>query len=186
MARYRNKMRIALVMGGLRPGNSEPMSEALREDILHHWHEVQRASGQTFLFEGALPHDFVYDTEPASRAVLVVGGMQAEKIFPYFKAVQSAFYTAGEDVTQKDTLLRLAGELDLDRAAFSRAFDSESAKNKVQLHFRQAREFAVRGFPTVVAQDAQGYDKLAYGYHGYDALAAQIDEWLAAHPVAGD
>jgi len=185
MARYRSKMRIALVMGGLRPGTREPLNDTLSKEILHHWHEVQRTSGQTFNFEDALPPGLVYDTEPASRAVLVVGGLQAEMIFPYFNAVQAAFYTAGEDVTQKDILLRLAGELGLDRVAFSRGFDSEMAKSKVQLHFRQAREFAVQGFPTIVAQNAETYEQLAYGYRTYDVLSALIDQWLVAHPATG-
>ncbi len=97
---YRERMKIALVLGGLRPGETAPMTAAGREEILHHWHQVHERTGQAFRFEDALPEGFVYDTEPASRAVVTMGGIDPALIFPLFKAIQSAFYAEGRDVTQ--------------------------------------------------------------------------------------
>jgi putative protein-disulfide isomerase len=58
----------ALVPGGLRTGGS-----ALEADhaayILEHWQAVTEATGQPFR-DGALPDGFVYDTEPACRALV--------------------------------------------------------------------------------------------------------------------
>jgi len=39
---------IRLVMGGLRPGTKEPMSEASKREIRGHWEHVEAASGQPF------------------------------------------------------------------------------------------------------------------------------------------
>ena len=65
---YADRLKVALLLGGLRPGTTEPMTAALREEILHHWQAVQRRTGQPFLFENAMPAGCVYDTEPPSRA----------------------------------------------------------------------------------------------------------------------
>ncbi|MEW6590508.1 MAG: DsbA family protein, partial [Pseudomonadota bacterium] len=70
---YQERLRIALVLGGLRH-ETTPMTTAQREEILHHWHAVHTRTGQPFRFDGALPEGFVYDTEPACRAVATMGG----------------------------------------------------------------------------------------------------------------
>ena len=51
---FDQKLKIALMLGGLRPGTTEAMSEAARKEILHHWHEVQKKCGADFTFEDAL------------------------------------------------------------------------------------------------------------------------------------
>jgi putative protein-disulfide isomerase len=155
---FHDRMKIALVLGGLRPGETTPMTASARDDILHHWHAVHERTGQPFQFEGALPDGFVYDTEPASRAVITVGGLEPTLIFAMFKAIQSAFYAAGRDVTQTDVLTELAAGLGLDAATFLQAFDSDTARSRTQAHFRQARQAGVTGFPSIIVQqDAQLY-----------------------------
>ena len=54
---YRDRVPVRLVMGGLRPGTVKPITPEERDEILHHWHEVQRRTGQVFLFEDAMPED---------------------------------------------------------------------------------------------------------------------------------
>ena len=87
---YRNRMKIALVLGGLRPGETTPMTPAAREDTLHHWHDVHTRTAQPFQFEGALPEGFVYNTEPASRAVVAVSSIEPNLIFQDSSASKSS------------------------------------------------------------------------------------------------
>ena len=77
---YSDRLNVELVLGGLRPGTKAPMGSAQREEILHHWQAVQRQTGQPFRFEGALPEGFIYDTEPASRAVVAISAIKPETI----------------------------------------------------------------------------------------------------------
>lgn len=176
---YRPRLKVALVLGGLRSDTS-PQTAAQREEILHHWHQVHARSGQPFRFEDAMPDGFVYDTEPASRAVLAAGSLDAELIFPMYKTIQSAFYAEGRNVTQRDVLADLAAGLGLERDAFLQAFESEAMRSKAQAHFNHARQAGVRGFPTLILQ--QG-DKLHLITHGWQPLAeiraaldAKLDE----------
>jgi putative protein-disulfide isomerase len=176
---YAEQMKIALMLGGLRPGTTEPMTPQSREEILHHWQDVHRMTGQSFDFEDALPEGFVYDTEPPSRAVIAVAGIDAETTFAYFKAVQAAFYAYGQDVTRADTLAALAEEHNIDKARFLERFHSEDARKLTQRHFEVTRQTGVRGFPTVVLQNEAGGTLLTNGYRPLAELTPEIDKWLA-------
>ena len=175
---YRERMKIALVLGGLRPGTITPMTAAARDDILHHWHQVHERTGQPFQFDGSLPEGFIYDTEPASRAVVAVGGLDPSKIFAMFKAIQSAFYAAGRDVTQTAVLAELAAALGIDATAFLTAFDSDAARARTQAHFTQARKAGARGFPTLILQRGEQIDRIADGCLPLATVRAELDRLL--------
>lgn len=176
---YHERLKIALVLGGLRPGTTSPMTALTRDEILHHWHQVHERSGQPFRFDGALPDGFIYDTEPASRAVVTAGGLDASKIFAMFKAIQAAFYAAGRDVTQPAVLAELAVGIGIDPAAFLQAFDSDAARAKTQAHFAQSRKAGVRGFPTLILQRGEQLDRITDGWQPLDAVQAELDRVLA-------
>jgi putative protein-disulfide isomerase len=175
---YRESLKIALVLGGLRPGETAPLTAAGREDILHHWHQVHARTGQPFRFENALPEGFVYDTEPASRAVVTLGGIDPALIFPLFRAIQSAFYAAGRDVTQPGVLADLAAGLGVDAAAFLQAFDSDAARARTQAHFRQARQAGVRGFPALILQQDARLQTVSSGCQPLETVRDAIDRYL--------
>lgn len=175
---YRDRMKIALVLGGLRH-ETAPMTPLQREDILRHWRAVHARTGQPFRFDDALPTGFVYDTEPACRAVVAVGGIDLTQSFAMFKAVQSAFYAEARDVTQPDILAGLAAQIGVDAAAFLRAFDSEAARARTQAHFRQARQAGVRGFPALILQQGEQLQPISSGCQPLQSVRAAIDTRLA-------
>ena len=175
---FANDLKIALVLGGLRPGSTEPMEDTSHEEILHHWHEVHKRTGQAFKLDGAMPAGFIYDTEPPSRAVVTMGELNAESVLPYFKSIQAAFYSEGRDVTQPEILSELAGAFDVKSSAFNAKFAEEEIKLKTLAHFQRARQFGVRGFPTLVLQDVKGYSLLSHGYQDFESLAPLITAWL--------
>lgn len=179
---YRNRMKIALMLGGLRPGVTTPMPQTECDEILHHWQEVQARSGQAFSFDGAPSAGFVYNTEPASRAVISVGTLDAVTTFPYFKSVQTAFYVAQRDVTQTEVLADLAQDHGIAKHAFLARFEAEAMREKTRQHFVSTRQAEVRGFPTLIAQNAAGRAMLSNGYCTLDEFQSVLDAWLAASP----
>ena len=174
---YRARMKIALVLGGLRH-ETAPMTTAQREDILHHWRAVQARTGQPFRFDDALPPGFLYDTEPACRAVVTVGGIDTGQIFALFKAIQTAFYAGGRDVTQPGVLAELAAGLGVDGETFVRDFASDAARARTQAHFRQARQAGVRGFPTLIVQRDTQLHPVCTGCQPLDTVRAAIERCL--------
>ena len=120
----------------------------------------------------------MYDTEPACRAVVTVGGIDTGQIFPLFKAIQTAFYAGGRDVTRADVLADLAVQLGVDAEVFLRDFGSDAAHTRTQAHFRQARQAGVRGFPTLILQQDAQLQPVCNGYQPLDAVREAIDRCL--------
>ncbi|MCB2551618.1 hypothetical protein KQ767_16300, partial [Listeria monocytogenes] len=88
------------------------------------WQTVQQTTGQPFRFDDALPEGFVYDTEPACRALVAARSLDEESDWPLVRAIQRAFYAEGRDVTQAAVLAGLAEAVGLPRIEFAAAFDS--------------------------------------------------------------
>ena len=175
---YGDRLRMELLLGGLRAGTKTPLPLQQREEILHHWHAVQRATGQPFSFEGAMPEGFIYDTEPASRAVIAASRISPDAVFPFFNTVQSAFYVDQQDVAQQEVLERLAVGTGLDAQLFSQVFESDAVKELTVAHFRQARQWGVHGFPTVIGQNDTDYAVLTRGYCSFEDFRPRLDRWL--------
>jgi len=169
---------IRLVVGGLRPGTSEAMDDAMKGTIRHHWEEVGRASGQPFSYEFFERDGFVYDTEPACRAAVTMRYLAPEATLPYLAALHRAFYVEGEDTTDPATLARLAEDFGVDADAFAEALASEGLAKATLEDFQFSQRLGVGGFPTVVVNDRQGYALLTAGFRPFEALQPNLEAWL--------
>ena len=67
-----------LVMGGLRPFGTEKIVD-LKSFLRHHWDEVKNRSGQDFQYDILDNTNFIYDTEPPSRAVVAMRTLNPAK-----------------------------------------------------------------------------------------------------------
>ena len=169
-----NAYQVELVMGGLRAGETRAITVELRDYVLHHWQQVAQTTGQPFDFENALPDGFVYDTEPACRAVVVVRESQPELGLAYLHALQQAFYAEGKDVTQPDTLADLAAQQGLARDAFLAAFDDPQTRLSTQADFECKAKYGVMGFPCLLVNTGQRWRMVSMGYQDYDTVVQQI------------
>jgi putative protein-disulfide isomerase len=150
----------------------------LRGEILQHWYAVQRRTGQPFRFDAALPLGFVYDTEPACRAVVSMISLERRAAFAYFRALQRAFYAEQQDITRGDVLAGIAREFAIEEDSFRVRWGSDEMRARTRRHFAFAREVGVRGFPTIILGDQRGYRLLTHGYQPFDALRREIEDWL--------
>jgi putative protein-disulfide isomerase len=170
-------LQLALVMGGLRPFTTEPITAARADELAGHWHRVAEASGQPFT---PAPHTamhqpgFIYDTEPASRATVTVRSLWPQHVWRYFKAVQHAFYAEGRNVTEPGVLADIAEQLGLPRAEFGRAFASQEMRDATLQDFQQSQAWGVRGFPTLVAEHGDHLHLVGSGYMPIETLRAQL------------
>jgi len=172
---------IDVVMGGLRPFNSKPTTQEFREMLHSHWHHVATASGLPFSQAALERPGFIYDTEPACRAVVTARNIDPGKTLAYLKAVQAAFYRDGRDVTRGDELADIAGECGFERDTFRMHLDSEIMGELTREDFARTQSLGVGGFPTLgVVHGSQLY-LVTSGYVTDDVLEyrlAQIEERL--------
>jgi putative protein-disulfide isomerase len=178
-------LQLALMMGGLRPYTTEPITPERADEILGHWAHVHEASGQPF---AAAPdtalHEpgFIYDTEPASRAVVTVRTLWPQHGWKYLHAVQKAFYAEGRNVTKPEVLADVAEAQGLPRPAFAKAYASEEMRAAVRADFDQAQAWGIRGFPALILDQGE---RLQLVCQGYLPLAALRERLAAAAQPAG-
>lgn len=175
---YASDVKIALVMGGLQAGESNPISVASREEILHHWHQVKDMTGQTFTFDNAIPKGFIYNTEPACRAVVTVAQMDRTKTFEYFTSIQSAFYTQNLDVTKIECLQQLAIESGLNGAEFAVLFNDDKQVSNTAKNFQFSRKAGVQGFPTLILNMNEKLHVITRGYQNYETVSSSLNQLL--------
>lgn len=169
---------LALVMGGLRTGQGAALEPSTKRYILEHWHAVHDATGQPFRFEDALPDGFVYDTEPACRAVVSARRLDEDCAWALAGEIQKAFYAEGRDVTQASVLTELAERVGLPRIEFADAFDSQENHLTTLADFSWARDLGIAGFPTLLAERDGQLALLTNGYQPLEQLAPLLDRWL--------
>ena len=180
--------RADVVMGGLRPFNTQPMTPEFRSMLREHWVHVATASGLPFS-ESALDRPaFVYDTEPACRAVVTARNLDSSNALAYLKAVQRGFYRDGRDVTSGDELASIARECGYERDTFRMQIDSDAMRAATRADFARTQSLGVGGFPTLgVVHGAQLY-LVTSGYVTDDVLEyrlAEIERLVARKAAAG-
>ncbi|MCB1521570.1 MAG: DsbA family protein [Hyphomicrobiaceae bacterium] len=177
---FGDRLPISLIIGGLRPGTREAMSDEMKSDIRGHWQKVAERTGQPFDLSFFDREGFVYDTEPADRAAIVMRLLNPLLALPYFTAIQRAFYAENRDVTDESVLADIAAEHGIDREQFLVALATNEARKATVQDFDVARASGVTGFPTLYAGTIEsGYAMVTTGYRPLDGLPQILEEWLA-------
>lgn len=167
-----------LVVGGLRTGSGAALEPNTRRYILEHWQAVHDTTGQAFRFDGALPNGFVYDTEPACRAIVAARSLAPDIAWKLVKKIQQAFYLHGRDVTQPSVLAELSEHAGLPRIEFADAFDSADQHAATASDFSWVQDLGIAGFPTLLAERDGQLALLTNGYQPLEALAPLLGRWL--------
>ena len=157
------ELKLRLVQGGLRPNNTEKIIDK-KEFLKSHWVEINKRTNQPFGYDILDNPDFIYDTEPASRAVVVARMIDPEKELDFFKAVQIAFYAEGKDTSDINTYLNIAKSLEIDSKKFEELFDSEEARYATKVDFQLSSEMGIRGFPSIVLKMGNQFYMISNGY----------------------
>lgn len=174
---YQEELALEIVMGGLRPYNTESMTD-LKSFLSHHWEDVHKASGQKFKYDILERSDLAYDTEPPSRAQLVVRELSPEKEMAFFQASQEAFYLFNLDLSIASGYSEILKELNIPYKDFEAKFNSEEFKLRVKEDFSRAQDLAVSSFPTLLLKTEEGTIVVARGYAKAESIISTIDGLL--------
>lgn len=178
---FRDRLGLRLVMGGLRAGNTQPMRDKDRAYIKDAWTRVHEASGQPFDHSFLDRDAFVYDTEPACRAVVAMRRLAPDRALAFKSRVSEAFYAHNRDITRDEVLSDIASEHGMDRTRFQTELLDAETRNETFRDFLIAKQAGVEGFPLLAAgTERGGYALITHGYRPLDGLPAAIEAWLAA------
>jgi putative protein-disulfide isomerase len=180
---------LAMVLGGLRAYNKEVIPAALKDTLHHHWEEVTKRSGKPFGTGQFDREGYIYDTEPACRAVVTIRTHAAEHTLAMYHAVQHAFYAAGRDITQTSVLAdvwqelvdsKTIGDVNFSKDAFVAAFDSDSIKTQTRNDFAMVQQWGIRGFPALIAVVNGEAQQVANGYMEADEMLQRVQQVFAS------
>lgn len=173
------RLPVRTVVGGLRAGNTQAMRAQDRDYIRNAWTRVGEATGRPFDFAFFDREHFVYDTEPACRAVVSMRALDPDRTVTFMGAISEAFYGNNRDTTDADVLCEIAAQHGVEAEAFREVFMNEEIRNATQRDFYFSQQSGVQGFPCLmIGGEASGYALVTNGYRPIDGLPEAIDRWL--------
>ena len=166
-----------LVMGGLRPFNTETMTD-LKGFLTEHWNDVNSRTGQKFSYDILEESTMMYDTEPSCRAVVTVREMHPELAYEYFKSTQHAFYFQNKNPNLSSTFVDLAAKHGIDKEAFRQKFESDAMKVAVRGDFNMSAEIGATSFPTLILKKDETYYLISRGYAKAEVVVKSVSKVL--------
>jgi putative protein-disulfide isomerase len=182
IAKIRRKyddMQFGMIMGGLKPYNQEVMDDVLANWLRGHWEEIEEKTEQPFKYDILDLKNFVYDTEPPARAVVVARSISAAKEFDYFRRVQSSFYAYNRHPHDTNTYVNIARDLGISTTEFRKRFTSHDYILKTTKDFELARKLGINGFPSVLMILGDNSYIVARGYVKASEMVERIEGVLA-------
>lgn len=158
-----SEIEMEMIMGGLRPYNAQSMTE-LKSFLTDHWKEVNHRSGQEFKYGILDSEEITYDTEPPSRAFIIVRALCPGDEFKFFKELQSLFYFENKNMHLAETYFAAVEELGLSREEFVKHFESDFYKKEIKEDFQKSSAMGVRGFPTLLLQKGEELYLISNGF----------------------
>jgi putative protein-disulfide isomerase len=180
---YGTRFDIRLVMGGLRPGKlAQTMTPALARVMRHHWREVAKMTGQAFNEAFFEREGFVYDTEPAAKAVIVMEQLAPAHAYEYYHDIQQGFYAENADLTSTDVLATFAQKHGVKATDFAANFASEVSHKQTWGQFTFNASLGIRGFPSLVVEQDEKFMIVTRGWQPFEQIRTALDE---AHKAVG-
>jgi putative protein-disulfide isomerase len=173
---------VEIVVGGLRAYNKQILDEQLKATLLSHWRKVEEKTGLPFSYDALSGPGFVYDTEPACRAVVAARAFAPTAAMAVFHAIQHAFYAEGMDVTQGNVLAEVGSRaltqagFAVDPARFRETWAAEDTIAATRADFEQTQRWDITGFPTLVLEHGGRLDLVSRGYTMVENLVEVMQE----------
>ena len=170
---------LQIISGGFSPGSMQLITDEYRSFLEYHWRNVHARSGQPFDHSMKFAtNTFRYDTEPASRALIVIQRLLPGKDFEFLSLMQKSFYAEGKDITNDRVLVDLAEASGVNKDIFLADFHSEEMTRKTRQGFQFSRQLGVQGFPTLLTLEFGSIKIITHGFQTYDHLKVLVDNWL--------
>lgn len=176
---FAGRLPVKVMMGGLRAGNTQAMRPEDKDYIRNAWTKVAAATGQSFDLAFFAREGFVYDTEPACRAVVTARNLKPEAALAMKARVSRAFYGENRDMTATDEIVKVAEDVGFDGPMFRAAFEQPDIRSETFRDFLTAKQMGVEGFPCLLAGSHDGYAMITHGYRPLDGMIEGIEAWLA-------
>lgn len=169
-----------IVVGGLRAYNTEILNPETRAAMLTHWRHVEEATGFPFNDQGISRPGFIYDTEPACRAVVTARKLAPQATLDVFHAIQHAFYAEGQEAVDGAVLAKIGSSvlqqagMAIDAEHFYATWADEETLAATRDEFIQTQRWGISGFPTLVLERDGKLDLVTSGFARTEVLVERM------------
>ncbi|MCJ8167491.1 DsbA family protein [Pontibacter sp. E15-1] len=178
-ALWHGRLKVKVCFGDVQATAAEPLSRQEKGSMAVSWHRVQEEAYLPFDFRFFTRADFVYNTEPACRALLCVRLLRPVLTLEVLRAFHSAFYADGLDLKDTAVLVHLVGLFGIRENLFLALFESDEIMRQLEEEFDYVDELGADTFPSLFLQTKQGFEKLADGYVPLHNLEQRLLQALA-------
>lgn len=157
------------INGGLFPADQAKRADKKFQIYLKNAAEhVMETTGQVFseaFWDLLASDDFVYDTEPAARASVVVKELAGDTaMITFIHQLQKAVFIAGSNPNHVGTLSVVAECCGIDKTEFLGKYHSNSSLETTRGEYALASTLNVRGFPALIYISEEKGFQIAAGY----------------------
>jgi putative protein-disulfide isomerase len=165
------------LLGGLAPDSDKPMPDEIKAMVKGHWKHIQDTLGTPFNFRFWTECNPRRSTYISCRATLAAAEQSKEE--EMILAIQEAYYLRAMNPSNEDTLIQLAGELEMDTVAFRNSLNSDRIEQEFQTQMAQARAWPVSGFPSFILEAGSSVVPIPLDYRSAEVTVNALIEQLS-------
>ncbi|TXK51876.1 DsbA family protein [Pontibacter qinzhouensis] len=184
-ALWHGRLNIKILIGDMQAYATEPLLASEKERLAVSWHRVQQRVNLPFDYRFFLKRYFVYHTEPVCRALLVVKLLRPVLTLEVLRALHSAFFADGLDLTNPDNIYQVVKLFGISENLFFALYESDEIMEQLEEEFKLAERIGATSFPSVYLETQRGPELLVKGFCDLDFLEDKLLQHLQFSRVSG-
>jgi putative protein-disulfide isomerase len=176
------------LLGGLADDTNAPMPEKLRQQLCATWLSIEKKVPE-IKFNYAFWDDWQHTqprraTYPACRAVIAAHSFDRHnsdgtQVHTYenliIDAIQTAYYQQALNPSDNSVLIKLAGEIGLNKSLFQTELSATHTQNELDNQIGQSRQMNVSSYPSLVLKIDQGFWPVSIDYQTPDSMLEVVN-----------
>lgn len=173
-ALWRGRISVQVLFGDLQAHATEPLQHEQKEQVALSWHRVQERTYLPFDFRFFIQRSFVFNTEPACRAMLCVRLLRPVLTLEVLRAMHSAFFVDNQDLKDTEVLVRLVRLFGIPENLFLTLFESEEIAGQLEEEFAFVDSVGATTYPSTYLNTGGHLQRLSAGYVSLDELEQRL------------
>ncbi|MEH6625014.1 MAG: DsbA family protein [Motiliproteus sp.] len=163
------------LLGGLAPDSTEPMPEAMQQQIKQIWQHIEGRTGAQFNYDFWTTNTPRRSTYNACRAVIAAGEQLTDRSDEMIEAIQQGYYLNANNPSDTEVLVGLAEAIGLNPAAYRDRLLSPATETLLQQHLSYKDALGIQGFPCLLWFNGKTFEWLSQGYTEANQLLARME-----------
>lgn len=181
--KYKSDLDFTILPAGMWIGeNVKTMNSSLSHFMRTHNVKITKLTGKKFgdEFEKNIlqNNEFVLDSLPGAKAVVIMQTVKKEKTFEYLKEIQNAFYIHGKDTNDWQLYANIAYDFGVSKEIFRKEYFSDQHSKTMSDCFALAEQLGVSTYPSVVAVIEGKAKLISRGHMQLSELEVILDKYI--------